>query len=222
MPSDVTSMADTPPADRRWQAAYVAGPMRGYPLSNFPAFDNAAQRLRLEGWGTVYSPATHDRELGFDETVENPSYEEGIDLQKVMRWDIEAVLKSNAIYLLKGWEDSKGAKIEKSVAEAVGIEILYEAPPVADETPAQEAYRLVHGARQQSYGHPADDFTKQGVMWGAIIGEHHGHDPIPPEKIGLCMIATKIARELNRHKRDNLVDMSGYAETLHLIHERNG
>lgn len=39
------------------------------------------------------------------------------------------------------------------------------------ETILQEAQRLVHGDRQGSYGHPLDDYTRTGTMWGAILHE---------------------------------------------------
>ena len=74
-----------------------------------------------------------------------------------------------------------------------------------------EAQKLVHGARQKSYGHPADDFARTAKMWSAILGVE-----VPPEKVPLCMIAVKVSREVNQHKRDNLVDIAGYAETLNL------
>ena len=103
---------------------YCAGPMRGYPAFNFPAFFAAADRLRADGW-TVLNPAEHDKDGGFDETQETL---EGFDLHAAFRWDIEAVLRSDAIYMLAGWELSTGANIEHSVAKAIGLEVLYEEP----------------------------------------------------------------------------------------------
>ena len=85
-----------------------------------------------------------------------------------------------------------------------------------DETILQEAQRLVHGPRQQSYGHPFDDFTRTGRMWGAILGR----EDVPPELVALCLIAVKISREVNAPKRDNRVDIAGYAETLDLVRDR--
>jgi hypothetical protein len=76
-----------------------------------------------------------------------------------------------------------------------------------------EANKLVHGPRQANYGHPLDDFTKTAKMWSAILGIE-----VKPEQIALCMICVKISRETNEHKRDNLVDIGGYAETLFLLH----
>lgn len=49
-------------------------------------------------------------------------------------------------------------------------------------------------------------------MWGAILGVE-----VTPVQVGLCMIALKISRECNMHKRDNLTDIAGYAETVNLV-----
>ncbi len=46
---------------------YIAGPMSGYPQYNFPAFDEARDELRENGWQVV-SPADMDREHGLDPT----------------------------------------------------------------------------------------------------------------------------------------------------------
>ncbi len=87
---------------------------------------------------------------------------------------------------------------------------------MVEESPLEEAQRIVLGPRQADYGHPLEDFTRTGRMWAAILGIPE----VTPEQVGLCMIAVKISRECNRHKRDNLVDIAGYAGTLHLIDER--
>lgn len=88
--------------------------------------------------------------------------------------------------------------------------------PEVPETALEEAQRLVHGNRGEDYGHPADDFTRTGRMWGAILDR----DDVPPELVGLCMAAVKISREVNKPKRDNRVDLAGYAETVEMIHQR--
>lgn len=72
-----------------------------------------------------------------------------------------------------------------------------------------EAQGLVHGDRNAAYGSPLHDFQRTAKMWSAILGVE-----VPPEKVGLCMIAVKISRECNKHKRDNLVDIAGYAECV--------
>lgn len=82
------------------------------------------------------------------------------------------------------------------------------------ESPAQEADRLVNGDRQADYGHPLDDFTKTGTMWGAIL--QIGRD-VTPEEVALCMVEVKVARQVHKPKRDNIVDAIGYLLTYDLI-----
>jgi 5'-nucleotidase len=89
---------------------------------------------------------------------------------------------------------------------------------IPTEPVTQEAQRLVHGPRGADYGHPIDDFGRTGKMWGAILGT----EPVPPDKVALCMIAVKVSREVNAPKRDNRVDIAGYAETLQMVRERQG
>lgn len=99
---------------------YLAGPMRGYPLFNFPAFDEYAHWLRDMGH-VVLSPAEHDREDGLDETAERL---DGFDLHAAMRWDLTAVLSVDAVAVMPGWQQSAGVGIELTVARAVGLPIL--------------------------------------------------------------------------------------------------
>ena len=47
--------------------------------------------------------------------------------QDHMRVDIRALLMCDAIYMLRGWEMSKGCKLELDVASSCGIEVRYEA-----------------------------------------------------------------------------------------------
>lgn len=81
-------------------------------------------------------------------------------------------------------------------------------------TVTEEARGLVYGARNDDYGHPLDDFGRTAAMWSAILGA-----AVTAEQVALCMIAVKISRQCNRNKRDNLVDICGYAETLDMVIE---
>ncbi len=76
----------------------------------------------------------------------------------------------------------------------------------------EEANKLVHGDRQADYGHPLDDFTRTALMWSAILGH-----TVTAEQVGLCMCAVKISRQVNHPKRDNLVDLAGYAATVAMV-----
>ena len=97
---------------------YLAGPMRGYPEFNFPAFHAAAARLRLAAI-EVSSPAEHDVQGGFDPT----GSDEDFDLRAALRWDLEQVMAVEMVVVLPGWEKSKGAKAEVALAEALGTPV---------------------------------------------------------------------------------------------------
>jgi hypothetical protein len=46
--------------------------------------------------------------------------------ESFMLEDIKALFFCDGIYMLKNWEQSKGAKIERSIALEMGIEIIYQ------------------------------------------------------------------------------------------------
>lgn len=118
---------------------YIAGPMRGYPQFNFPAFDAARDAWAARGWEVV-SPADMDRQQdGLDEN--NPSPDQNHSFAHYMRRDINALLKVDAVAFLPGWEASTGANVEKVVAQALNLD-LYDALTFAPL--ASERVRVVH------------------------------------------------------------------------------
>lgn len=78
-----------------------------------------------------------------------------------------------------------------------------------------EAEDLTNGARQRDYGHPLDDYRKVAGLWSIVLDT-----PVSPSQAVMCMICVKLSRELNRPKRDNRVDMAGYANCLDKIEQR--
>lgn len=96
---------------------YVAGPMTGYDNLNFEAFNFFAENLRADGW-KVHNPAEINPDLD-------------ADWADCMIEDIQYVVNSDAIFMLRGWEKSKGATVEWIVANALGLEIYYEDDDVA-------------------------------------------------------------------------------------------
>jgi len=88
-------------------------------------------------------------------------------------------------------------------------------PP--EESILKEAEGLVNGKRQWAYDTPINNCTRIGKIWGVILGT----DPVPPETVGLMMCGLKIAREVHRHTRDNLVDLAGYAHVTQKCIEAN-
>lgn len=89
---------------------YISGPMTGYENYNRPAFNKVADKLRSQGYD-VLNPA--EIGLGPDATW-----------QDYMREDIRMLTHADAIYLLDGWEQSRGATIEKQIADVLQIPIF--------------------------------------------------------------------------------------------------
>lgn len=109
---------------------YVAGPMRGIPRYNFSAFDAANQYLFSIGWDVI-NPANIDRDNGFDpddlpEDTDWSKAPDDFNLREYFTRDTEALAQCDAIFMLAGWENSKGAKAEKACAEWLGLEVIFE------------------------------------------------------------------------------------------------
>ena len=112
---------------------YLAGPMRGIPEFNFPAFFAAAAELRAAG-NHVFSPAERDIEHhnGIDISKGNATGDEtiaaqthGFDLRAALADDLSFICReADAVALLPGWESSKGAQAERATAVALGLEII--------------------------------------------------------------------------------------------------
>lgn len=110
---------------------YLAGPMRGLPSFNFPAFDIAAARLREQGY-VVFSPAERDRTVHGTKLEDNPTGNEdeaasnvGFSLREALGADCEWICKfATHIALLPGWEKSAGANVERALGKALGLTIV--------------------------------------------------------------------------------------------------
>lgn len=84
---------------------YISGPMTGIEEFNFPAFICAKKLLEEDG-NTVLSP---------HEAPKADSWE------GYMRHDIRLVTMSDVICMLPGWKKSRGALLEKCIADALGM-----------------------------------------------------------------------------------------------------
>ena len=98
---------------------YIAGPMRGLPMLNFPAFFSMEAEWRARGWDVV-NPAQMDKDLGHDPCVDKHMEEHGLDFAECMARDLPAVASCDAIALMPGWERSVGANMELTHAIALG------------------------------------------------------------------------------------------------------
>ena len=113
------STNSTAPKSRR---IYLAGPMTGLPEFNFPAFAKAAAELRAQGH-FVFSPSENDFTRYGDDFLDHP---ERFNLRETVVDDLLWISRmAQAIALLPGWENSKGVRAEKAVAEWLGLAVMY-------------------------------------------------------------------------------------------------
>lgn len=110
---------------------YLAGAMAGIKDFNFPAFKAAAEKLRSEGH-TVFSPAEKDLETHGEEALKSATGDvaevtaKGFSLRDALYEDTKFIcLEADAVALLPGWENSKGAQAEWALARALGHRIIY-------------------------------------------------------------------------------------------------
>lgn len=87
---------------------YIAGPMTGLPRFNRPAFNHAALELSFEGH-TILNPA---------------SLPDGLSQAEYMDICLAMLRCADGVYLLKGWENSDGAIVERALAKKLGLEII--------------------------------------------------------------------------------------------------
>lgn len=108
-------------ASSRVKRVYIAGPMTGLPEFNFPAFNAEAAKLREAGMA-VLNPADH-------------GIVDGADWADYLRHDIAGLSSCESIFLLPGWSNSKGARLERTIADALGMRITFH--PDAERDAAQ-------------------------------------------------------------------------------------
>lgn len=93
----------------RANRVYVAGPMTGLPEYNYPAFNDAAAKLRAIGCH-VENPADH-------------GFLDGATWGDYMAYDLTRLGTCSVVALLPGWQNSKGARIEVMLAHELGMAV---------------------------------------------------------------------------------------------------
>ena len=90
---------------------FISGPMTGIQNSNKTYFMMAEAKLRLMGH-SPFNPSW----LNFDKNWTS---------EEMLTVDLAALSVCDGIYLLEGWEDSKGANVEYDYAVEKGKKIFY-------------------------------------------------------------------------------------------------
>jgi hypothetical protein len=80
-------------------------------------------RPNFAGMGfEVINPAELDRAEGFNEKTDKP---DAAFIRKAIARDLQAITECDAIAMLPGWQTSTGAKLEKQLADFLGMTVLY-------------------------------------------------------------------------------------------------
>ena len=77
-----------------------------------------------------------------------------------------------------------------------------------------EAKAIVEGSRQSDYGDPVESFNRIAKTASVITGKD-----LSPKECCAVLMAVKIVRESFKHKRDNLIDLCGYAHIMNELNE---
>ena len=105
---------------------YIAGPISGIAEGNRPAFMNAETKLHaMESFHTIFNPMTKIQHN------QDPEYLEQFSSSDLYRFYLGFELpwimaEATHIYMLNGWENSTGAKIEHALAVACDCKVMYE------------------------------------------------------------------------------------------------
>jgi hypothetical protein len=79
-------------------------------------------------------------------------------------------------------------------------------PKPTSELVLEEANRIIHGERAQTYGPAEDSFARIGALWSAYLDvEVDAYD------VAMLMVLMKVSRAKNSPHHDSHVDIAGYA-----------
>jgi hypothetical protein len=137
---------------------YVASKMSGEQHNGFDILDAAAGYLRALGHEAI-NPADLDRSVGLGPNAEiTPAV-----WQDAMRRDLYELMLCDALALCPNWEQSRGARLERHVAEQVGIPIYHVVPWVSFRIETAPLIVAISG-----YAQTGKDTA--GAMMGELAG----------------------------------------------------
>jgi hypothetical protein len=80
----------------------------------------------------------------------------------------------------------------------------------------EEALSITQGDRQEDYGDCKVELERVATLWSVIFDT-----TIDSNQVALAMIALKMTRQMNKNKRDNWVDIAGYARVGYISTKQN-
>jgi len=176
------------------RVAYIAGPMRGRYYFNVSEFVKAEELLSEQGFDVI-NPHQEDAKAGFlvsrlPMDTDWSTYPPGFDKEACYKRCIDAVTNCDLIYMLKGWQESTGAKAELALAQWMGKQVVYEdnADYADQELPNwRPLTKCGCCGRVEPEGH--DCFPEQDLRDlepGKIPCERCGEPVFPEDKMHYC------------------------------------
>lgn len=177
---------------------YVAGPMTGMPDWNRPAFEKAARAWAAAGWETRTPIEMDDKEYGGPERASRT-----IPYPILLLRDLDRIVECQAVALLPGWENSRGARLEVHWAAVCQI-------PVYDAITGQAVWwkesltpdrKVVHAAAPVHASVNSGEERVVSPTGGAKGQKMERYDLIPPEPLRL--LAEHYGRGAKKYGDDN-------------------
>lgn len=100
---------------------YISLPMSGQEDTIWERYTKAKVELKQKFGDNIEIKAPYN----IQDFKEPDTFEYDRDWCYYMAKDVEDLLRSDSIYLTKGWSNSKGCKVEKAISVEMGKEILY-------------------------------------------------------------------------------------------------
>lgn len=96
------------------------------------------------------------------------------------------------------------------------MDVIFEEIKTENKSILSEAEEIVNGGRHSDYGDAKESFSRIATIASVMTGKE-----LAQEDCCAVMMAVKLVRESFNHKRDNLVDLCGYACIMNEIKESN-
>lgn len=96
------------------------------------------------------------------------------------------------------------------------MDVIFEEIKTENKSILSEAEEIVNGSRHSDYGDAANNFHRIAN----IVNSMYPQLNINAQQCCAVLMAVKLIREGFRHKRDNLVDLCGYAHIMNEINDR--
>ena len=87
---------------------------------------------------------------------------------------------------------------------------------MSEEDILEEAMRITSSDRNKDYGDPRDNLQQTADLWQAYL-HRKSNCPLDARDVANMMILLKISRDSYCRKRDNVVDIAGWARLADLV-----